>query len=164
MTSLGQEGSAVWNIYVAPITARQLLKAKILSAVLLGLAFSVTMAIFLGVLLRIATAHIVLLVTLGIAIVLEQSAMGMYFGARFPDFREMIRSRFISVWGSLIGTFLCLLLAMLTALPILLSIYLRRIITYDLAIVTFAIGLILFFVGWKLAERQIRTLIQEIRV
>jgi ABC-2 type transport system permease protein len=164
MTSLGQEGSAVWNIYVAPITARQLLKAKILSAVLLGLAFSVTMAIFLGVLLRIATVHIVLLVTLGIAIVLEQSAMGMYFGARFPDFREMIRSRFISVWGSLIGTFLCLLLAMLTALPILLSIYVRRIITYDLAIVTFAIGLILFFVGWKLAERQIRTLIQEIRV
>jgi ABC-type spermidine/putrescine transport system permease subunit I len=90
--------------------------------------------------------------------------MGMYFGARFPDFREMIRSRFISVWGSLIGTFLCLLLAMLTALPILLSIYVRRIVTYDLAIVTFAIGLILFFVGWKLAERQIRTLIQEIRV
>ena len=164
MTSLGQEGYAVWNIYVAPITARQLLKAKTLTAVLLGLAFAVSMAIFLGVLLKIATVDLVLLISLGAAIVLGQSAVGMYFAATFPDFRETIRSRFVGVWGSLVGTFLSLILAIITALPMLLSIYVRARITYDYAVATFAIGLIIFVAGWKLAERQIQGLIQEIRV
>lgn len=150
MTSLGQEGYAVWNIYVAPITAKQLLKGKILTAVLLGLVFSVAMAIFLGVLLKISTVDIIFLLILGTAIAFGQSAVGMYFAARFPDFREMVRSRFVSVWGSLVGTFLSLILAMITATPILVSILVRRTITYDFVVATFAIGVIIFIAGWKL--------------
>ncbi len=164
MTSFGQEGAAVWNLYMAPVGARQLLRAKLVLAVLLGAAFGLFMLAVLGLLLRATVAYIPVLLPLGIAVVLEESVLGLYFGAKFPDFRETIRSRYVSVWGSLFGVLVALLVAMLTASPIFISILFRPSAVDQLAVLSLAIGLIVFFVASKLAERQIRVLLQNIRV
>jgi len=164
MTSFGQEGGAVWNLYLAPMRARQLLKAKLVLAVLLGTAFGLFMLLVLGVILRPTIAYIPVLLPLGIAVVLEESVLGLYFGAKFPDFRETIRSRYVSVWGSLFGVLVALLVAVLTASPIFISSLFRRPAVDQPAVLSLAIGLIVFFVASKLAERQIQVLLQNIRV
>lgn len=164
MTSMGQEGYAVWHLYVAPLSSKQLLKAKLLLAVVLGLAFDVGMLIALSLLLRAATANFLVLLALGVIVVFEESTLGIYFAAKFPDFRETIRSRFVSVWGSLAGMFLSLIIAMLTAAPILASIIMTRTITVQLASVGLAIGAVVSILGWRLADRQLKVLLRNIQV
>jgi hypothetical protein len=164
MTSIGQEGSAVWNLYVAPITPRQLLKVKLVLPVLLGLAFSVAMLVFLGFVLNITLANFVILLSLSAVVVLGESALGLFFAAKFADFRDIIRSRFVSAWGSLFGTLVSLILVGITVSPILISIILRGSIGNGYVVLSCAIGLIIFLVSCRLAEQQMAKLLREILV
>jgi hypothetical protein len=164
MTSIGQEGNAVWNLYVAPISHRQLVKVKMIIPVLLGLLFSVAMLIFLGFILKITIASFFFLLGLSFVVVMGESAIGLYFAARFADFRDLIRSRFVSVWGSLFGTFVSLLLVVLTASPMLISIALQGSVSVAYFVSSLAIGLVVFLVSWKFAERRMSSLLREIRV
>jgi uncharacterized protein YacL len=99
---------------------------------------------------------------LGLILVLEESALGIYIGAKFPDFRETIRSRYVSVWGSLLGTMLGLLIAALTAAPLLLSEILQT--SLPPTIFGIIIGFIVFVALWRLATRQVKLLMTDIRV
>jgi hypothetical protein len=164
MTSIGQEGNAVWNLYVAPLTPRQLLKVKLVTPVLFGLVFGVAMLLFLELFLKIALANFLLLLGLSVPVVLGESAIGLYFAAKFADFRDVIRTRFVSVWGSLFGTFISLLLVAATASPLVISIALQGSAANEYVALSFAIGLIAFLVSWRLAERQIAKLLREIRI
>jgi hypothetical protein len=164
MTSMGQEGSAVWNLYIAPVTPKQLLKVKLLIPVMLGFAFSLALLIFLGFLLRITPANFLLLLGLSVAVVFVESAVGLYFGARFPDFRDIIRSRFVSVWGSLFGTFISLVLVAVIVSPILIALVLQGSVPEAYAVLSFGIGLILFVFFWNLAKREMTKLLKEIQV
>lgn len=164
MTSIGQEGAAVWNLYAAPIKPRELLGAKLLYVTALGAMFAVAMALVFGLLVREVMSHLWVLVILGLALVLEQAAIGMSIGARFPDFRETIRSRYVGVWGSLLGVFLGLIIGMLTISPVFFSVLLYHEFLDQFAILGFALGLTVFILGWKIAERQVETLLRNIRV
>ncbi len=164
MTSMGQEGNAVWNLYIAPVTPKQLLKVKLLIPVTLGFAFSLALLIFLGFLLKVTPANFLLLLGLSVAVVFVESAVGLYFGAKFPDFRDIIRSRFVSVWGSLFGTLISLVLVAVIASPILIPLALYGSVPEAYAVLSFGIGLILFVFSWNLAKRQMAKLLQEIQV
>jgi hypothetical protein len=164
MTSIGQEGNAVWNLYVAPITPGQLVRVKLIIPVLLGLVFSLAMLVFLGLLLKITLADFFFLLGLSSVVVMGESAIGLYFAARFADFRDLIRSRFVSVWGSLFGTFISLVLVAVTASPMLISIALYGSIANVYFAFSLAIGLVVFVGAWKLAERRMTNLLREILV
>jgi hypothetical protein len=164
MTSIGQEGNAVWNLYVAPLTPKQLVKVKLAIPVILGLTFSVALLVLLGFILKTTLASFILLMGLSVAVVFFESALGLYFAARFADFRDMIRSRFVSVWGSMFGTFISLVLVGLTVAPLMISIALQGSITAVYVALTFAIGFIIFVVSWRLAQKQMTKLLQEIQV
>jgi uncharacterized membrane protein len=99
----------------------------------------------------------------GIATVLEQSAIGITIGARFPDFRETVRSRYVSIWGSLLGLFVGLFIAFLTISPIFLSIRLYQQFLNQFTILSLGLGLITFLITWKIAERQVESLLRNIR-
>jgi len=163
MTSIGQEGYAVWNLYVAPVKAGRLLRAKMLFAILLGMLFGVGMLVVLSFLLRSLATYFWLVLALGVAVVFEESAIGMCFGTRFPDFREMIRSRYVGVWGSLMGMLIAIVSAMLTAAPILISVMEYGIILPQLAILGFIFAFAVLVVASKLANSQITLLLQNIR-
>jgi hypothetical protein len=163
MTSIGQEGYAVWNLYAAPIKPSRLLMAKMLFAILLGILFGVGMLAVLSFLLRSLATYFWLVLALGVAVVFEESAIGMCFGTRFPDFREMIRSRYVSVWGSLMGMLVGIVSAMLTAAPIIISVMVYGTILPQLAILGFIFAFAVIAVASKLANSQIRLLLQNIR-
>ena len=88
MTSIGQEGNAVWNIYTAPIKPTQLLRAKMLFASGLGLAFGVVLfSVFIFILPSFGAYYWIPLV-LVVPLIFEESARGVYIAARSPDFRK----------------------------------------------------------------------------
>ena len=102
------------------------------------------------------------LLLLGLIVVVEESALGVYVAGRFPDFRETVRSRYVSIWGSLLGPFLGLAIAILTAAPILLADTLPTF--FPPILLVMMIGLLLFAALWKLAIRQVNSLLSEIQV
>jgi len=163
MTSIGQEGYAVWNLYAAPVKPSGLLRAKMLFAILLGMLFGVGMLAVLSFLLRSVATYFWLVLALGVAVVFEESAIGMCFGAKFPDFREMIRSRYVGVWGSLTGMLVAIVSAMLTAAPIIISIMVYGMILTQLAILGFIFAFAVLVAASKLANSQIKLLLQNIR-
>jgi hypothetical protein len=162
MTSLGSEGYAVWNIYAAPIQPRELLRSKLLYVTSLGVAFCMTMAVVFGILVSSAMNHLPILIILGIATVFEQGAIGIGIGARFPDFRETVRSRYVSFWGSILGILVGLIVSMVTISPILLSIFLYRRFLDRFTILAAALALLVTMLAWKVAERQVQTLLENI--
>jgi hypothetical protein len=165
MTSIGQEGAAVWNLYAAPIRPGELLRAKLIYATALSAIFAAAMALVFGILVTEVMSHVWVLVILGIALALEQAAIGMSIGARFPDFRETIRSRYVGVWGSLLGVFLGgFVIGMLTISPVFFSVLFYPRLLDQFALVSFALGLVIFILAWRIAERQIEALLSNIRV
>ncbi len=163
MTSIGQEGQAVWNIYVAPIEPKQLLKAKMLLTTLLGIAFTFAMLIAITFFVSPTASDIVLLLYLGLIVVLEESSFGLYVATKFPDFRETVRSRYVTIWGSMIGMFLGIVIALATATPILLEAFFSG-LTIELTAATFLVGLIICLVSWKVTMRQAKLMFENIQI
>ena len=164
MTSIGQEGYAVWNIYAAPIKPSQIFRAKILFAAALGLAFGIALLTIFAVLISTVAANYGVLFLIGVLVVLEASTLGVFYAARFPDFREMVRSRYVGVWGSLLGMLTALGASVLTILPAWVSISLYGAIVPASAIATLAVGIIVSLAGTRLALRQITVLFRNIRI
>ncbi len=163
MTSIGQEGQAVWNIYAAPIEPKQLLKAKMLLTTLLGIAFTFAMLIAITFFVSPTASDIALLLCLGFIVVLEEASFGLYVATKFPDFRETVRSRYVTIWGSMIGMFLGIVIALVTATPILLEAFFSG-LTIELTAATFLVGLIICLVSWKVTMRQAKLMFENIQI
>jgi hypothetical protein len=164
MTSIGQEGYAVWNIYAAPIRPNQILQAKFLFASSLGLAFGIALLTIFAFLMDTVAAYFGIMLLIGVLVVLEASALGVYFAARFPDFREMVRSRYVGMWGSALGITTAIVASLLTVAPIGASIYLYGAPTPQFTLATLLVGCIVLIVATKLALRQITALFANIRI
>jgi hypothetical protein len=162
MTSIGQEGSAIWNLYAAPLDARKLVRAKMYLTLILGSLFTCGLLLAITFLSNGGMAEIASLLLLGIIVVIEESALGVYVAGRFPDFRETVRSRYVSISGSLLGPFFGLVVALLTASPLLIADLLPTM--FPPIMMVMLIGLLIFAALWKLAIRQVEGLLAEIQV
>lgn len=164
MTCMGQEASAVWNIYAAPITPKRLLRAKLLYTIFLSVPFSVVIGTLFAIIMTGLTPYLWVLILLGVILSLEQSALGITIGARFPDFRETIRSRYVSVTGSLIGIFLGLMIAGLTMSPIFASVFFLEKLSGQVELLAFVLGIATFLLILRIAEREFTALLRNIRI
>jgi hypothetical protein len=104
--SVGQEGSAVWNLYSSPLLPRELVRAKVTANIILSLPIAI--AFWLGITVlghttfKSSLAILLVLATL----ILVESLVGLALGVKYPDFSETIRSRFIRLTGMLTGMLL----------------------------------------------------------
>jgi hypothetical protein len=106
MISVGQEGSAVWNLYSSPLLPRELVRAKVTANIILSLPIAI--AFWLGITLLGHTSFkssLAILLVLA-ALILVESFVGLALGVKYPDFSETIRSRFIRLTGMLTGMLL----------------------------------------------------------
>src|SRR5467141_1012722 len=106
MTSIGQEGRRLWNISTLPVSARMLVKSKLLftslvSSIGLGLG-----AVVSALLLRASVFVVLGFLGLGLIVILAEASLGIAVGSRFPDFSDGPRPRFVTVIGSIIGAVL----------------------------------------------------------
>jgi hypothetical protein len=162
MTSIGQEGYAVWNLYTAPVKPNQILKAKMLYILILGALFGLAMIVVVNLLATPSLASIWLYIIIGVSIALEQTSLGLYFGTKFPDFRETIRSRYVTLWGSFSGIAAGFVSAGTTVVPILASAIMNNADLVPLAFASLAIGLVATVIAWKAANAQLCRLLRNI--
>lgn len=164
MTSIGQEGHAVWNIYAAPIKPSQILRAKVVFSACFGLAFGIAILTIFAFLTDIVVTYFGIILLIGTLAIVESSMLGVYIAARFPDFREMVRTRYVGVWGSLLGIATVLAASGLTAVPCVFSIWLFGEITPLFTLASVAVGCIIIIIGAKLALLQITALFKNISI
>jgi hypothetical protein len=163
MTSIGQEGSAVWNIYTAPIKSTQLLRAKLLFTSGLGLAFGIVLLSIFTFILPSFGAYYWVPLVLVVPLVFEESARGVYIAARSPDFREMVRSRYVGVWAQLAGTGLSFAIVLLILGLVVLYEQFYGSISAELVLAVLIFIAVVFVIELKLAGNQVSSLLQNIR-
>lgn len=110
MTSIGQEGGRIWSLGSLPISASTILKSKILFAsavAMVGLCLALVVSVLVFHLDPLSSA---VFAGLGLAVVLAESGLGIAVGARYADFSEGPRPRFVSMKGSILGSILGIIL------------------------------------------------------
>jgi hypothetical protein len=117
-TSVGQEGKAILNIYASPITPRVFLRAKLLVSSLFGIATILAVLVVSSVFASTSVASFVASLLASVVIVVECVFIGLGFATRFPDLQERPRPRFIQPSGMILSMLLGVLLALVTALPL----------------------------------------------
>ena len=106
MTSIGQEGGRIWSLSSLPIGASIILKSKILfgSAVeMVGLCLALAISVLV---FHLDLLSAVIFAGTGLAVVLAEFGLGLAIGARYADFSEGPRPRFVSMKGSILGSVL----------------------------------------------------------
>jgi hypothetical protein len=130
--------------------------------IILGSLFTCGLLLAIAFLSKSGIGEIVSLLLAGLIVVLEESALGVYVAGRFPDFRETVRSRYVSVSGSLLGPSFSLAIVILTASPIIFADALQTM--FPPILIVMVIGLLIFATLWKLAIRQVTSLLTEIQI
>ncbi len=118
LVSFGQEGEAFINIIGSPLEPRQVARAKLAASFLPA---SIVLAIVLVVVsVAVRPRWEIILAISGVALttLIESTLIGSAFGARYPDFTEVPRARFIRRSGAYLGMFTAAAVAAATALPL----------------------------------------------
>lgn len=100
---IGGEGGNFINLLSAPLLARQVAKAKIAAALIpsvSGLAIIVAVA---AIILGLSPALILFVTVFGLVTLIESALVGLAIGARFADYTEVPRARFVTPIGMLVG-------------------------------------------------------------
>ena len=167
MTSIGQEGRRLWNISTLPVSAKMLVKSKLMftslvSSIGLGLG-----AVVSALLLR-ASAFVVLgFLGLGLIVILAEASLGIAIGSRFPDFSDGPRPRFVTVIGSLIGAVLGIVEMAIMALPLILSFILRTFFSILMPLqfvlaLSGAVGGLLTWITYVLSVKPVDSILSEL--
>lgn len=162
----GQEGRSAPLLYSLPVTPMEILRAKLFTS--LALCLTATLAIFAVIvaLARPPPITIVENLAIALAIAFEEVCIGTAFGAKYPDFQERPRPRFVDPYGILAMMLVGMVIMAITALPTILTSALSsfpaiqgEIQPLFLASVVFAAAVSLLAYGW--ARRQTARLFVE---
>jgi len=166
MSSMGREGKRIWNLCVLPITAKELARTKILFTfliALIGLVIGGVVASFFG---GLSTALFVYFAA-GFGLLLAESGLGLAVGARYADFAEGPRPRFVTVAGAIIGSFAGMLVMGTVLAPILVSLILSFVFgnqSFSLIapVLSTVVGVSIGWAGYKLSIGPIGQILSEL--
>ena len=167
MTSLGQEGRRLWNISTLPVSARMLVKSKLLFTSIVS-SIGLCLGAAVSALLLDASIFVVLgFLGLGVIVILAEASLGIAVGSRFPDFSDGPRPRFVTVVGSIIGAVLGIVEMAIMSLPLVLSFILRTFLAilvplqFVLAL-SGAVGGLLAWIAYDLSIKPIESILSEL--
>jgi hypothetical protein len=167
MTSIGQEGKRLWNLSSLPIEAETIVTSKIVFTSLIA-----TIGLVLGLGLTVIFFQVSILdaltfIGVGITLVLAEASLGVAIGGRYPDFSDGPRPRFVTIIGSIIGSFLGVVVMMLMSLPLLLLLLARIFLLLPFALqlsffLSGLLGLILARISYSLSIRSVDGILREL--
>lgn len=170
MTSMGQEGGKLWSLSSLPITIQTIVKSKLVFT-----SFVATIGLVLGLAISVAVFHLPILyalafVALGLTVVLAETSLGIAVGARYADFSEGPRPRFVTIAGSIIGSVLGIILMLIMSgvfVAILILMARLRILWTIVALpiallMSGIVGLIFSRAGYVLSIRPVEQILREI--
>ena len=115
--SFGQEQRSASLLYSFPLTAKQVLRAKVFTSMLLAMV--ATVGIFVVVTVVSKPPPLVAFENLAIALAIaaQEVLIGTAFGAKYPDFQERPRPRFVDPYGVILMVIVGMVVIVVTALP-----------------------------------------------
>jgi hypothetical protein len=118
LTGIGQEGSAFLNLRIIPVKEKEVVKAKLSTALVPAVcAIAVVTALIQLVVQPSLEALIAISVAL-FAVIFECTFVGLAVGSRFPDFTEVPRARFVDQKGVWLGMLIIACCLGVTFLPL----------------------------------------------
>jgi len=123
LVGFGQEGDAFINILGAPLQPRQVARAKLTVSVLPASAFLAIALVIMGATVKPRWETMLAMSMVAVPSLLEAALIGLAFGARYADFTEVPRARFIRREGAYLGLFAALAAVAATVLPLYLHNY-----------------------------------------
>jgi MFS family permease len=168
MISIGQEASAIWNIYSSPIAPKEIVKAKLILGFLISLGVLLIIFLVVSLLFRPGYQVLMLFFFLGLSLAIAETSVGLMIGSRFPDFSEIPRSRFVTFSGGFVGTVAGLIVGGIVGAPAFIYTSVGQIFQsseYSLAavtVLTILLGVAFSLVAYKLSVIKISELLEEL--
>ena len=160
LVGIGQEGRAFVNLLTAPLKAKQIVIAKLAVALLPSTCALSILIVFVQVLVQPRLEVMLAITVAGFAALLEATLVGLAVGARYPDFTEVPRARFVSQQGALLGMALMGAAVAATCSPILAYLFFpSRFLSLPMAtVVTAAIAIVTCYLGYRAAMLVVQQL------
>jgi hypothetical protein len=118
LTCVGQEGSAFLNLMVVPLKEKEVVKAKLATALFPSGFAMVVVNIFIQLMVQPRLEAFFAIAVALFAVLFECAFVGLALGSRYPDFTEIPRARFIDQKGVWFGMLLIAVCVGVTLLPL----------------------------------------------
>jgi len=115
--SFGQEQRSASLLYSLPLTPKQVLRAKMFTSMLLAMVATIGIFVVVTVIARPPPLTILENFVIAVAITAQEVCIGTAFGAKYPDFQERPRPRFVDPLGIIVMVIVGMVVVIITALP-----------------------------------------------
>jgi len=160
LTGVGQEGSAFLNLMIVPLKEKEIVKAKLATALFPSGFAMVIVTIFIQIMVQPRLEALIAIAVALFAVLFECSFVGLTLGTRYPDFTEVPRARFVSQKGVWFGMLLIAVCVGVTILP--LFVYNFRILGYFplfiAPIISAIIGIVICYTCYQAAISSLQKL------
>lgn len=156
-TSIGQEGGAFVNLRASPLSPRELTRAKLAFSLLVAYAFTAVLLAAVIFIVRMGPELLLMISVFVVAVISTAASIGIAIGARFADFTEIPRARFITPIGGFIGIFVAFAAVTIIYAPIPLIGALGLGSLYELtaSTVVAVIGCLIIYSSYRIAVAEV---------
>jgi len=156
-TSIGQEGGAFVNLRASPLSPRELTRAKLAFSLLVAYAFTAVLLAAVIFIVRMGPELLLMISVFVVAVISTAASIGIAIGARFADFTEIPRARFITPIGGFIGIFVAFAAVAIIYAPIPLIGALGLGSLYELtaSTVVAVIGCLIIYSSYRIAVAEV---------
>lgn len=120
LTAIGQEGSAFLNLLINPLTPKEIVKAKLSTALIPSICAIVAITVLIQLIIQLQPLTLAAITVALFAAVFESAFIGLAISSRFPDFTEVPRARFIDQKGVWLGMLIIAGAVAITFMPLIL--------------------------------------------
>jgi len=103
LTGIGQEGSAFLNLLIIPLKEKEVVKAKLSTALVPAVCAMVVVTALIQLIAQPRLEALIAITVALFAVLFECSFVGLAVGSRFPVFTEVPRARFVDQKGVWLG-------------------------------------------------------------
>ncbi|PVX27620.1 MAG: hypothetical protein CW716_01350 [Candidatus Bathyarchaeum sp.] len=118
LTSIGQEGSAFLNLRIVPLKEKEVIKAKLSTALVPALLGIVIITVLMQVMIQLRFEALLSIAVTLFAVIFECTFVGLALGSRYPDFTEVPRARFVDQKGVWLGMLVIAACVLVTFAPL----------------------------------------------
>ncbi|WGM90610.1 MAG: hypothetical protein NUK63_05670 [Candidatus Bathyarchaeum tardum] len=123
LTAIGQEGNAFMNLLITPLKENEIVKAKILTALIPSVCALTLIIAVIQLIIQLQPMTLVVITVALFSALFESAFVGLVVGSKFPDFNEVPRARFINQKGVWLGMLLIAGCVAVTFLPLILYVF-----------------------------------------
>lgn len=119
-SSIGIEGKSFLNVFLVPLDAKELVRAKATSSLVLALGGALTMSATATLLFGPNLGFLLRVLIVSVAVSIQSVFVGLCFATRYSDFAERPRPRYVSVSGMIMAMIVGTAALLITSSPTLL--------------------------------------------